>query len=125
MGFNKRRMDSERAAAAAKEAEARRGARAADFGGCCASSCRLERSTGKAHADAVLAEHRRRNHCPLLVSVGALPRVPHYAVGGPPNARSPPRCSGNESHPRSVVPILPPECALCRIVEAVDVERGR
>ena len=106
MGFNKRRMESERAAVAAKEAEARR-----------------------ALGPQILedAEHlittwnaRQEGHMPmlfsptigaaitarLLVLVGALSGLPHNAIGGPANARSAPRRGGDQSHSVPIMPLV-------------------
>ena len=49
----------------------------------------LERAPDKVHADAVLADDRRRDHGTLLVSLGPLPGV-FFGAGGI-NARG--RCS--------------------------------
>ena len=60
MGFNKRRMESERAAAAAKKSR-RVGPWAANIRGCPAPGRDLERAPRGPHADAVFADNRRRH----------------------------------------------------------------
>ena len=77
MGFNKRKMEDERRAAAQKEAAARR----ATDKQILEDAERLiaawnERQAKRMHV--VLAHNRRRHHGAALVSMGALPRLPDH-----------------------------------------------
>jgi hypothetical protein len=72
MGFNKRRMESERAAAAAKEPDARRALGRQVLEDAERLNRNLERTARSPHADAVLADYRSRDCRSTLVSVGAL-----------------------------------------------------
>jgi hypothetical protein len=69
-------MESERKAAAAKEAGARRALGPQILRERRATGQNLERSAGSSHADAVLADDRRRDHREALAPLGALLSVP-------------------------------------------------
>jgi hypothetical protein len=79
-------------------------------------SSMMERAPGQTDSDAILANDRSWHHGGLLVSLGALPGLPHYDVNRPAHARSPPRRRGDQPDPRAVVPIRPAECAVYRSV---------
>jgi len=80
MGFNKRRMESERAAAAAKEAGARRalGRQVIED----AERLVEVRNARQAARMPALADHRRRYRRALLVPLGALPAWLPASSGG-------------------------------------------
>ena len=70
MGFNKRKMEDARRQEAEKEAAARRATERQILED-------AEQLVTAWNADAVLADHRRRNRGRLLVPAGALPGLPH------------------------------------------------
>jgi hypothetical protein len=107
MGFNKRRMESERAAVAAKEAAARRALGRQILEDAEHLIATWNARQGGAHAHAVLSDDRRSNHGSALVLVGVLSGLPHYAIGGPTHARSAPRRSGDKCHSVPVMPLVP------------------
>jgi len=89
MGFNKRKMEVQRAAAAAKEAAAKRASerQVLEDAGRLVSAWN---EPGQAHADAVLADDRLRAQGAALVPRGALSGLPHDAGGRFADPRSPP-----------------------------------
>lgn len=58
-------------------------ARPADIGRRPTPDRDLERAAGETHADAILADDRRRDNYAPLVSVGELPGLPHYSDNRP------------------------------------------
>jgi hypothetical protein len=120
MGFNKLRVESERAAAAAKEAEARRALGPQILEDALRLIVILERTAGSSYADAVLVDDRCGYCRAPLVPVSPLPGMPHDAINRPADARSPPRRRSNQPHSIAVVPLLPAECAVCRIGASVE-----
>jgi hypothetical protein len=83
-----------------------------------------ERQT-KTHADAVLADNRRRHHRRLLVPLGALSGVSNDQRRGSAHARSSPRCCRKQSHSTAVVPVVPAECAIRRARAAIANKHRR
>ena len=78
MGFNRRKLEDQRREAAEKEAATRRATDAQVLEDAeCLIAAWNERQA-KRMPDAVLANYRCRHCCGVLVSVGALSRVPHY-----------------------------------------------
>jgi hypothetical protein len=124
MGFNERRMEGERAAAAAKEAAARRAL----------GTQILE------DAEHLIAtwNARQEAHMPMLFSptIGAAitarhwflwvrcPGLLHDAIGRLAQARSPPRRGRDEPHSLAVVPLVPAACAV-RAARSVSATQHR
>ena len=117
MGFNRRKMEDQRRQAAEKEAAARRATDAPNRG--------LERAAGQAHADAVLADDRRRCHGRLLVFMRPLPGLPHYERDRSAHARSPSRRGRDKPHSVVVVSFVPAERAVCRARAAIADKHRR
>ena len=78
-----------------------------------------------AHADAVLADIRRRHHGTALVPVGPLPGLSDRERRRPPRARPSSRRGGDEPYSVAVVPIMPAARALCRTCPLVAGEHRR
>jgi len=88
MGFNRRKMEDQRRQASDKETAARRATDALVLEDAGRLICGLERAPSQAHAHDILADDRRRDCSPLLVSVGALPGLPFDGQYRPTPSRS-------------------------------------
>jgi len=76
MGFNRRKMEDQRREVAEKAAAERRGTDIQVLEDAERLICAWNERQAKRMPNAVLADDRRRDYCPLLVSVGALPGLP-------------------------------------------------
>ena len=72
MGFNRRKMEDQQRQLAEQEAAARRATDAQVL------NRRLERAASQTNANVVLADHWCSHYSGLLVSVGAVPRLPDH-----------------------------------------------
>ena len=107
MGFNRRKMEDRRRQAAEKEAAAPASHRRSGARGRRTADRRMERASGQAYADDLLADDRRRDQGRLLVSVGALPCLPRHWRRRSAQARSPSRRGRHKPDPVTVVPFVP------------------
>jgi hypothetical protein len=112
MGFNRRKLEDQRRAAAEKEAANRRATDAQVL----EDAERLISAWNERQAErmyAVLADDRSGGHGRLLVPVGPLPSVPDHQRDRFADARSSPRRGRDEPHSGAVLPVMPAECAVC------------
>ena len=120
MGFNKRKMEDRRRKAAEQEAAARRalGPQIIE------DSVKLVEAWNArqaAHMPMLFSPTIRGGHYSrLLVPAGALPGLPHYRRRRPPGARLAPQRCRDGPYPSTVVPILPPERAVCRMGLSIE-----
>ena len=77
MGFNRRKIEAQRAAAAEKEAAAKRATEAQIIEDAGRPIAAWNERQSQAHANAVLADDRLRAQGEALVPVGALSGLPH------------------------------------------------
>jgi hypothetical protein len=80
---------------------------------------------GRSDADAVLADDRRRHRGGLLVPVGPLPGLPHDQRNRLADPRSSPGRGRDESHTRTVLPLMSAECAVRRARAAIADQHRR
>jgi hypothetical protein len=86
---------------------------------CRAPDRRMERTAGRAHAHAVLADDRRRHHGTTLVSMGALPCLPDHNGYRFAQDRSSSRRGDYEPHSGAVLPTMSTARAVRRTVATV------
>jgi hypothetical protein len=103
MGFNRRKLEAEQKAKADAAAALHRATDAQVLEDAERLISAWNDRQSQRHADAVLADDRRRHHCELLVPVGALPGLLHHECDRSSHARSPRRCSRDQPHSGAVL----------------------
>jgi hypothetical protein len=105
--MGRRKMEDQRRRAAEKEAAGRRATDAQVLED-------AERLIAAWNERQALTDHWRCHYRWLLVPVGALPCLQNDQRNRLADAGPSSRCGSNEPHSRTVVPILPAQCAFCR-----------
>jgi hypothetical protein len=106
MPFNRRKLEDQRREAAEKEPANQRATNSQVLEDAERLITAWNERQAK-HANAVLANDRRRHRGGLLVPMGSLPGVPDHQCDRSADARSSPRCSRDQPHSGAVVPAAP------------------